>query len=304
MTKNTIGSFNPLASQADIPLSRDSSTRLLPWIIGFMTYITSLAMIGVIVLSALIETWEISLNSALTIQIPAEGRQNMPLEKRADAVRALLEKNPNVQGFEWLDRKAVSLLLEPWLGMTSLPQDLPVPELITVFIPQINDIDIQRLALQLKAIDPLISVDTHEVWRNQLLRVMQSLQLIAGLVVSVLLVAAVTVVIFATRGGLATHRDIVELLHLIGAHNAYIAKQFQTHVLKTCLKGCIGGMLLTLATVGLVFYLAQGLGESLMPAKLLSAPQWGLLLLVPPVIIAISVVTTRQTVMVNLRKMM
>ena len=171
--KNTTGSFNPLASQADIPLSRDSSTRLLPWIIGFMAYIASLALIGFIILSALIETWETSLNSTLTIQIPAENRLNIPLKERADAVMAILDKNPYVQTVERLDRNAVSLLLEPWLGMTSLPENLPVPELITIFMPQINDIDIQRLALQLKAIDPLISVDTHEVWRNQLLRVVK-----------------------------------------------------------------------------------------------------------------------------------
>ena len=153
----------------------------------------------------------------------------------------------------------------------------------------------------MKSIDPSLSIDTHEVWRGQLCALCEAYSLIAGLFVSVLLVAAVTVVIFATRGGLATHRNIVELLHLIGAHNAYIAKQFQTPCLDL-FEGCFGGMALTFTTVGW-FYLAQDLVNRWSYDKLLSAPQWGLLLLVPLTIIAISMVTTRQTVMVNLAKM-
>ena len=55
---------------------------------------------------------------------------------------------------------------------------------------------------------------------------------IAGLVVSILLVAAVTVNLLPPEAVLQPTAILWELLHLIGAHNAYIAKQFQTHVLK------------------------------------------------------------------------
>jgi len=58
------------------------------------------------------------------------------------------------------------------------------------------------------------------------------------------LVVAVTVlsVTFATRGAMATNRPIVEVLHYVGATDAFIAGQFQRHFLLLGLKGgLIGG---------------------------------------------------------------
>jgi len=60
-------------------------------------------------------------------------------------------------------------------------------------------------------------------------------------------------VAFATRGAMAANRPIVEVLHFIGARDAYIAGQFQSHFLKLGLKGgAIGGgaALILLALAG------------------------------------------------------
>jgi cell division transport system permease protein len=49
-------------------------------------------------------------------------------------------------------------------------------------------------------------------------------------------------VTFATRGAMATNRAIVEVLHYVGATDAFIANQFQRHFLLLGLKGgAIGG---------------------------------------------------------------
>ena len=43
--------------------------------------------------------------------------------------------------------------------------------------------------------------------------------------------ATVAIVIFATRAGMAIHHDTIEILHLIGAKDSFIASQFQRHFL-------------------------------------------------------------------------
>ena len=49
-------------------------------------------------------------------------------------------------------------------------------------------------------------------------------------------------VTFATRGAMATNRPVIEVLHLIGAKDNFIAGHFQRHFLQLGLKGgLIGG---------------------------------------------------------------
>ena len=55
-------------------------------------------------------------------------------------------------------------------------------------------------------------------------------------------VATVLSVAFATRAAIATNRPVIEVLHLIGARNAFIAAEFQRHFLKLGIRGgAIGG---------------------------------------------------------------
>jgi cell division transport system permease protein len=49
-------------------------------------------------------------------------------------------------------------------------------------------------------------------------------------------------VVFATRAAIATNRPVIEVLHLIGAKDSFIARHFQQHFLQLGLKGgLIGG---------------------------------------------------------------
>ena len=54
--------------------------------------------------------------------------------------------------------------------------------------------------------------------------------------------ASVAAVVFAVRTGLAIHSPVVELLHIMGATDAYVARQFQTHVAGLALRGGLVGL--------------------------------------------------------------
>ena len=64
----------------------------------------------------------------------------------------------------------------------------------------------------------------------------------AGALFALMIVAMGTAVGFATRGAMAGAREIIEVLHFVGAADSYIAGQFQEHFFRLGLRGAgIGG---------------------------------------------------------------
>ena len=65
-----------------------------------------------------------------------------------------------------------------------------------------------------------------------------------GLAILALVLAATMLsVMFATRGAMSTNRQIIEVLHVVGAKKGFIAGEFQRHFLLLGLKGgAIGGV--------------------------------------------------------------
>ena len=47
-----------------------------------------------------------------------------------------------------------------------------------------------------------------------------------------MIIAMATAIGFATRGAMAGNREIIEVLHFVGAEDRYIARQFQTHFMR------------------------------------------------------------------------
>jgi cell division transport system permease protein len=88
------------------------------------------------------------------------------------------------------------------------------------------------------------------------MRAMADSAVIAGIAILILmLVATVLSVSFATRGAMATNRPVIEVLHFIGARNAFIARHFQGHFLMLGLQGGIigGGAAIVLFALAQLF---------------------------------------------------
>jgi cell division transport system permease protein len=69
-----------------------------------------------------------------------------------------------------------------------------------------------------------------------------------------MLIATMLSVTFATRGAMSTNRPIVEVLHVVGAKDAYIAGEFQRHFLFLGLKGGAAG-----GAAAVAFFFVAGL---------------------------------------------
>lgn len=290
---------------ADLPLARDSSERFLPWLVAFMVYLAALSLTSAMVMQKVVQRWDRGLSSELTIEIPADGPEasEAQIAERLDRVSKLLAQTPGIRIVEPYGPDRINTLLEPWLGGALSDENLPLPSLVAVTIDPAAPPDLDALATALDQTVEGTLVDDHQRWLGGLLQLARVIQLVAAGIVALVSIAAILAVIFVTRTGLSIHRPVIEILHLIGARDSYIAAQFQRHAMRLGLRGGIIGLVLAAATVIPLALLSQRLESAILPTYSLSTPEWAILGLLPVATALAAMVTARLTVLGTLAKL-
>src|SRR5439155_20295197 len=118
-------------------------------------------------------------------------------------------------------------LVRPWVGDVADVEDLPVPRLVAVSLVARHPASAQAIgqALRSQGLDAV--VDDHSLWLKDVRRAAAVARGLAAVVFLLIAAAAGAVVAFATRAGLAAQRPVVEVLHLAGAEDDFIAGLFQ-----------------------------------------------------------------------------
>jgi cell division transport system permease protein len=285
-----------LSVHGDIPLGRDAAGRFLHWIVGLMVFLAGLALAGTLASERMTQRWHLELADSLTVQVPAAADESLRRE-RVEASLAVLSETPGVQGARVLDDRQMSRLLEPWLGPAGLTAGLPIPDLIAVSLRQGSRVDLEALRQRLNTAAPGALVDDHREWIDDIERFARAVDIVAGVVVALVSLTAIATVVFVARTGLAIHRRIIDLLHLIGAQDDYIARQFQAQALRQSLLGGAIGTGCSLVTILALDRALQRLEPGLFPALALEARQWLVLALLPVAAAAIAMLTARVTVL-------
>lgn len=290
--------------RSDVPLERDASGRFLPWLIAFMVYLAALSLASVMAAHKITARWDQGLSARLTVQVPppdpVTGRKDMA--DHVAEVQASLLGTPGIAAAEILPEERIEALLRPWLGDGVLDDNLPLPALIAVETDRGTPLDLGALTVRLERVAPGATIDDHQQWLGNVLDLAETIETVAAMVVLAVSFCAVITVIFVTRTGLAIHRQVIELLHLIGAQDSYIARQFQGHALRLGLVGGAMGLVLALFTVILIGYLLERTQSGLLPSLTLSAGQVLVLLSLPVATGAVAMITARLTVLLNLTR--
>lgn len=289
-----------LNPRTDLPHDRDSHGRFLPWIIAFVVFLASLALAGMLFLDSLAAQWERGVSATLSVQIPASGSETDD-DRRTNAALIGLRASSGVVRADVVPAERIAALLEPWLGPATAVDELPLPRLIDVEID--GDADVAELTRALQARVPDAIVDDHRVWLDRLVRLVRAVELVAGATLALMSAATIGTVVFATRTGLAVHHDVIEVLHLIGAQDAYIARQFARRALAHAVRGAAAGLAGAVPTLGAIGYLAMRLEPELLPELSLSPLRWSAFLALPLAAAAIAAVTARLTVTRSLARM-
>ena len=287
------------SSHLDVPFDKDGSARFLPWLIGFMVYLAALSLVSALAMNKVLDRWDRGLSGQLTLQIPPADPAEDPRERelRLDQAVEILTSTPGVTGAVVLDPADMNKLLVPWLGEGALQEDLPLPDLIAVQLDPASPPDLDDLQRRLDEAIPGIESDSHQAYLSQLVGMTRAVQIVAALVVVLVGLSAVLAVVFVTNTGLSIHRHVIEVLHMIGAHDDYVAQQFQRYAFKLGLRGGFLGVVLAVPTVLLV---GRQLGASevgFLPNLALTPIDWAIVALLPLMAALVAMLTARVTVL-------
>jgi cell division transport system permease protein len=226
--------------QSLIPVD-SAASRALVAVIAILTFLAALAGGAAHMVARASQDWRSAVSNEMTIQVKPDVRRNI----EDDVARAaeLFRSAAGVEAVRVVPRAESERLLEPWLGTGLDLADLPVPRLVVVTLARGSRPDVAALRQALRRDAPTASLDDHQLWVGRLSTMANTLILAGVVVVMLVTLAAGLAVAFATRGAMAGSEDSVEVLHLVGADDQFIAREFQERFLKLGLEGgAVGGM--------------------------------------------------------------
>lgn len=233
-----------------------AASRALAAVIAILTFLAALCAGAAEIVASSANQWQGSVAQEVTIQVrPNAGRDIDSDVARADA---LAKATPGIAATRVFSKAEAERLLEPWLGSGLDLSDLPVPRLITLKLADEPPPDLKALRGSLgEALPGVASLDDHALWLQRLSTMANTFVGIGIGIVALVLVATGLAVAFATRGAMAGNREVVEVLHFVGANDDFIARAFQRRFFQLGLRGGIIGSCLALAAFTLAGLLAR-----------------------------------------------
>ena len=189
---------------------------------GAMTFLAVFALALSLASGRLAERWSGALERTATVRLSAPEDQ---IDRQVDAVLALLATTPGIASARALTEDEQRALLEPWFG-PDLPVDaLPLPRLIEV-VEDGTGYDGTGLRARLAAEAPGAVLDDHTRWREPMAQAASRLRLLGLLSIGLIGAAMAAMITLAANASLAANAQVIKVLRLVGARDAYIARAF------------------------------------------------------------------------------
>lgn len=236
------------------------------------------------------DNWTNDLESAMTVLVESP-------RDEASLNRAVAIAN-HVQGVQKANTmskaKAKELLRNYGANIGALIEELPIPALIEIDLIDKNQNVTPALKSQLERAGFKIEIDDHSRYSGEIIRTSMVLRGFAILALLSLIIAAVASIGFAARAALETRREAVEILHLVGAEDSFVAREVQARFMRLGLvSGGIGALGAGILTLVGVFVMKFGASALTSGAGLLKWYDIWVLLLAPIVTAIASAIAAR-----------
>jgi len=267
----------------------------MPWIIAAMMFLTTLAAAASLGLTGIAH--RVGKGAAITVEIVAADAARR--EADAKAAAALLAATSGLEHIRRIPEAEIARTLEPWLGDVRAA-DITLPAIVEA--ERDASTDIQALRERLRTRVPAARLSTDAEWLAPLADLVKALRWLALAVLLLVAGAAGAVVSLAARAALETHKESVELLHLMGATDAQVAGLVQRRIALDAMwgsvVGCGAALLLLLVLRGRL----AALGSELVGISAGLDTSWFFLLLVPAAGTLLAMLVARAAVFRALRQ--
>ncbi|MGL5784301.1 MAG: cell division protein FtsX [Alphaproteobacteria bacterium] len=239
----------PFKKSVDLPLHQDSSADFVPWVFGMIFFMILFAGVAALGISFYVENITLGSQSQLTVTVPIQTPQERgDVEKKLTEILSTRKEVMRVATFSEKQLEQTAQRLD----LVSLSEELRLPPvMVDVFFKPEETSALPQLQADVKKNYPEAVMFNHQAILQKLTRWLSTIQQAVWFSAFFFLVAALLVVIFSVRTGIRIHGSILEILHLMGASDRYISRQFQKHSFKNTLQAfwiacffCLGMVLL------------------------------------------------------------
>lgn len=232
--------------------------RSLTLVITIMCFLACLTVGAVYMIRQSANAWQKDIASEVTVQIQA--KDSAETDKMAEEVASYLRQQAGIVKANLMSAAESAALLEPWLGQIEDLSALPLPRLIAVEVDRAAAPDLEKLRTTLSGQFQGTTLDDHRRWQQQIATITNSFALGGLAILALVAMATTAIIVSATKSSMASNREIVEVLHLVGATDRFIAREFEKHFLRLGVRAGLVGALLALAVFILMPTLIQILG--------------------------------------------
>lgn len=275
-------------AQADRVVPRTGqAARLSVLISGAMAFLAVFALALSMASGRLADRWSQALAQTATVRISAPAAET---EAQTRAVLAVLSQTPGVADARVVSDDEQRDLLEPWFGPELPVEDLPVPRLIEIE-ETAEGFDAAGLRQRLAAEAPAAVLDDHTRWRRPLVEAAGTLRMLG--VASLLLIggAMAAMVTLAAQAALSANEQVIRVLRLVGARDAYIARAFVRRFTLRALGGAAAGT--AAGMIGVALLPPAEEAASILTGLGFSGTGWLWPLLIPPLAAIVAFGATR-----------
>lgn len=305
----TMGEAVSGASEAQlVPQTRLSGP--IPWVIAIMVLLTVVAAAGGLALTNLAGQASADLAGGITVQVVSAAPEQRT--RQANDALAALREAPGVASVRLVPTEEVNALVEPWLGTGAAdpagadPDEvLPIPALIDARLDgPVTEARLAELRARLAKVAPKARVDAQAGWLEPVFGAIQALGWLALALVGLLGVTTSAAVLLAARTALNSHRDTIEVVHMLGGTDGQIARIFQRSIAIDAAAGGLLGLALALTVIFALGRRFAALGSGLVGGASLGWSDWLLLGLIPVVVVGLATLTARLAVLRALRQIL
>lgn len=293
---------------SDLPFSKDALGWFLPFMVMLMVFFATLTTAGTLSLNSMLSRWSRSLSGSLTVQIlpfETDGRiDRKRTMQEAEEALAVLRKTPGIASANLLTDRQMKELLKPWIGGGAVLDDLPLPYLIDVRLMPDAETDLDMLRTLLKNRTPNATMDVHKLWLGKLIALTRRLDGLASLLLTLVITSTSIIVIYVTISSLSVHKPVIELLHLTGAHDSYIAVQYARRMGFLAFCGALPGFLFVLPILMTLSSAVAGIQGGLLAEARFDLAAKMLLCMIPLLATVLASLTAFWTVRGMLRRLL
>ena len=289
--------------KTDIAFKTDLNKGFLPFITAFMVFVASITLATALIGNNIASDWNQHMNNNLTIQVLPDMKAKYPsqeIEERISNITKILKQTPGVKSYYAMTKSETVNLLKPWIGDKI---DITLPRIISVQISNVIPLNIKTLTKEIKDYSSLIKLETYENWMYEFKNTISAVQSLLGVIIILILLTTAITISYATKSGLNINKKVINIMHMVGATNKYIATQFSRQMMILAISGGSIGYLISCFVIIIMKSISRDISDGIIANLEFSNYIYLQMLIIPIIAGIIAKISAMLTIKNELNKM-